>query len=43
MDQLGSDAHLVARPDYRALDERVDAQFAGNLRSGLVSARVSHG
>lgn len=24
-------------------DERFDAQFAGNLRSGLVSARVSHG
>ena len=43
MDQLSSDAHLVARPDHRTLDERVDAQFAGNLSSGLVSARVSHG
>src|ERR1019366_3114960 len=32
MNELSCNAHPVARAHYRTLDERVDAQFAGNLR-----------
>ena len=42
-DQLGGDAHALARAQHRALHDRVDAELAGDLGQGPADALVGHG